>query len=182
METVGLGYLALGRSAKTLSGGESQRIRLAAQLGSNLRGVLYVLDEPTIGLHPRDNFRLLDTLAALRKKGNSLVMVEHDEETMRRADHVVDLGPRAGAHGGEVVVQGTLSDVEAKKLRDGALFEIAALSSDPGITPLIARRRKLDRGSRSSREQFERCRCAFPGRKTFRDHRNFWQRQIHINA
>ena len=92
MENVGLGYLALGRSAKTLSGGESQRIRLAAQLGSNLRGVLYVLDEPTIGLHPRDNFRLLDTLAALRKKGNSLVIVEHDDETMRRADHIVDLG------------------------------------------------------------------------------------------
>ena len=115
MENVGLGYLALGRSAKTLSGGESQRIRLAAQLGSNLRGVLYVLDEPTIGLHPRDNFRLLDTLAALRKKGNSLVIVEHDDETMRRADHVVDLGPRAGVHGGEVVVQGTLRDIERSK-------------------------------------------------------------------
>ena len=115
MENVGLGYLALGRSAKTLSGGESQRIRLAAQLGSNLRGVLYVLDEPTIGLHPRDNFRLLDTLTALRKKGNSLVIVEHDEETMRRADHVIDLGPRAGVHGGEVVVQGTLRDIERAK-------------------------------------------------------------------
>ncbi len=112
MENVGLGYLALGRSAKTLSGGESQRIRLAAQLGSNLRGVLYVLDEPTIGLHPRDNLRLLDTLTALREKGNSLVIVEHDEETMRRADHIVDLGPRAGVHGGEVVAQGTLRDIE----------------------------------------------------------------------
>jgi excinuclease ABC subunit A len=112
MENVGLGYLALGRSAKTLSGGESQRIRLAAQLGSNLRGVLYVLDEPTIGLHPRDNLRLLDTLEALREKGNSLVVVEHDEETMRRADHIVDLGPRAGIHGGEVVATGTLRDIE----------------------------------------------------------------------
>jgi len=112
MEKVGLGYLALGRSAKTLSGGESQRIRLAAQLGSNLRGVLYVLDEPTIGLHPRDNLRLLDTLTALRNKGNSLIVVEHDEETMRRADHIVDLGPRAGIHGGEVVATGTLRDVE----------------------------------------------------------------------
>ncbi len=109
MENVGLGYLALGRSAKTLSGGESQRIRLAAQLGSNLRGVLYVLDEPTIGLHPRDNLRLLETLTALREKGNSLVIVEHDEETMRRADHIIDLGPGAGVHGGEVVVQGTLA-------------------------------------------------------------------------
>jgi excinuclease ABC subunit A len=112
MEKVGLGYLALGRSAKTLSGGESQRIRLAAQLGSNLRGVLYVLDEPTIGLHPRDNLRLLDTLTALRNKGNSLIIVEHDEETMRRADHIVDLGPRAGIHGGEVVATGSLRDVE----------------------------------------------------------------------
>jgi excinuclease ABC subunit A len=115
MESVGLGYLALGRSAKTLSGGESQRIRLAAQLGSNLRGVLYVLDEPTIGLHPRDNLRLLETLTALRKKGNSLVIVEHDDETMRRADHIVDLGPRAGTHGGEVVATGTLRDIERSK-------------------------------------------------------------------
>jgi excinuclease ABC subunit A len=115
MENVGLGYLALGRSAKTLSGGESQRIRLAAQLGSNLRGVLYVLDEPTIGLHPRDNLRLLDTLTALREKGNSLVIVEHDDETMRRADHIVDLGPRAGIHGGEVVATGTLRDIERAK-------------------------------------------------------------------
>ena len=112
MENVGLGYLALGRSAKTLSGGESQRIRLAAQLGSNLRGVLYVLDEPTIGLHPRDNLRLLETLIALREKGNSLVIVEHDEATMHRADYVIDLGPGAGMHGGEVVVQGTLRDIE----------------------------------------------------------------------
>ena len=115
MESVGLGYLALGRSAKTLSGGESQRIRLAAQLGSNLRGVLYILDEPTIGLHPRDNLRLLETLVALCKKGNSLVIVEHDEETIRRADHVIDLGPRAGLHGGEVVAQGRLRDIERVK-------------------------------------------------------------------
>ncbi|HEU0207607.1 MAG TPA: excinuclease ABC subunit A [Candidatus Udaeobacter sp.] len=112
MEKVGLGYLALGRSAKTLSGGESQRIRLAAQLGSNLRGVLYVLDEPTIGLHARDNLRLLETLTALRNKGNSLIVVEHDEETMRRADHIVDLGPRAGIHGGSVVAAGTLREIE----------------------------------------------------------------------
>ncbi|MFL6514505.1 MAG: excinuclease ABC subunit UvrA [Chthoniobacterales bacterium] len=112
MQNVGLGYLALGRSAKTLSGGESQRIRLAAQLGSNLRGVLYVLDEPTIGLHPRDNVRLLDTLAALKDKGNSLVVVEHDDETMRRADHIIDLGPRAGIHGGEVVATGTLQQIK----------------------------------------------------------------------
>ena len=93
---VGLGYLQLNRAAPTLSGGEAQRIRLAAQLGSNLQGVCYVLDEPTIGLHPRDNVTLLDTLDRLRAKGNTLVVVEHDEDTIRRADHVIDLGPWRG--------------------------------------------------------------------------------------
>ncbi len=112
MTQVGLDYLALNRSAKTLSGGESQRIRLAAQLGSNLRGVLYVLDEPTIGLHPRDNLALLETLEALKRKGNSLVIVEHDEDTMRRADTIIDLGPRAGSRGGEVVGIGTLDEIK----------------------------------------------------------------------
>jgi excinuclease ABC subunit A len=111
MEKVGLGYLQLSRAARTLSGGESQRIRLAAQLGSNLRGVLYILDEPTIGLHPRDNVRLLDTLTALRDKGNSVIVVEHDEDTMRRADRIYDLGPGAGMFGGELVAEGTLADV-----------------------------------------------------------------------
>ena len=106
LQEVGLGYLQLDRSAKTLSGGESQRIRLAAQLGSNLRGVLYILDEPTIGLHPRDNAALLDTLVSLRDKGNSLLVVEHDEDTIARADHLIDLGPGAGRLGGEVVYQG----------------------------------------------------------------------------
>jgi excinuclease ABC subunit A len=108
---VGLGYLALDRSAPTLSGGEAQRIRLAAQLGSNLRGVCYVLDEPTIGLHPRDNRLLLDTLETLRDRGNTLVVVEHDAESIRRADHLIDLGPGAGARGGEVVATGTLDEI-----------------------------------------------------------------------
>src|SRR5207244_2689284 len=138
MKNVGLGYLALGRSAKTLSGGESQRIRLAAQLGSNLRGVLYVLDEPTIGLHPRDNLRLLDTLTALRDKGNSLVIVEHDEETMRRADHIVDLGPGAGLHGGEVVASGTLRDVERN-----SDSETARCLKSPSHHPIRGSRRSL---------------------------------------
>ena len=111
LATVGLDYLSLDRSAKTLSGGEAQRIRLAAQLGSNLRGVLYVLDEPTIGLHPRDNAQLLDALEVLTKKGNSLVVVEHDEETMRRADRILDLGPGAGRRGGEIVASGTLEEI-----------------------------------------------------------------------
>ncbi|MGH8046075.1 MAG: excinuclease ABC subunit UvrA, partial [Chthoniobacterales bacterium] len=115
LNVVGLGYLTLDRSAKTLSGGESQRIRLAAQLGSNLRGVLYVLDEPTIGLHPRDNDSLLDALVQLSKNGNSLVIVEHDEDTMRRADHLIDLGPRAGRNGGEIVAQGSVQEVMSHK-------------------------------------------------------------------
>ena len=110
---VGLDYLQLDRSAKTLSGGESQRIRLAAQLGSNLRGVLYVLDEPTIGLHPRDNTRLLDALEELSAQGNSLLIVEHDEETMRRASKIIDLGPKAGSHGGEIMAFGTMAEVMA---------------------------------------------------------------------
>jgi excinuclease ABC subunit A len=101
----------LNRAAPTLSGGEAQRIRLAAQLGSNLQGVCYVLDEPTIGLHPRDNVALLDTLDRLRAKGNTLVVVEHDEDTIRRADHVIDLGPGAGTHGGRVVAQGTATQL-----------------------------------------------------------------------
>jgi len=106
LQEVGLGYLHLNRSGNTLSGGESQRIRLAAQLGSNLRGVLYVLDEPTIGLHPRDNAALLKTLVALRDQGNSLIIVEHDEDTIAAADHLIDLGPGAGRLGGEIVYQG----------------------------------------------------------------------------
>jgi excinuclease ABC subunit A len=108
---VGLGYLQLGRSVTTLSGGEAQRIRLAAQLGSNLCGVLYVLDEPTIGLHARDNEQLIAALEQLRARGNSLVVVEHDEETMRRADYIVDLGPGAGVEGGTVVAAGTLAEL-----------------------------------------------------------------------
>jgi len=110
---VGLGYLALARAAPTLSGGESQRIRLAAQLGSNLQGVCYVLDEPTIGLHARDNRILLSALSKLRQRGNSLVVVEHDEETIRAADHLIDMGPGAGVHGGRVVAQGTIEDIMA---------------------------------------------------------------------
>ncbi|MBW7859953.1 MAG: excinuclease ABC subunit UvrA [Rhodocyclaceae bacterium] len=113
LQKVGLGYLALDRGAPTLSGGEAQRIRLAAQLGSNLRGVCYILDEPTIGLHPRDNRLLLDTLEVLRDRGNTLLVVEHDEDTIRRADHVIDLGPGAGVRGGRVVAEGRLPELMA---------------------------------------------------------------------
>lgn len=112
MNEVGLGYLTLDRSAPTLSGGEAQRIRLASQLGSNLQGVCYVLDEPTIGLHPRDNQILLSALEKLEGNGNTLVVVEHDEETITRAQHVIDIGPGAGIRGGEVVAQGTVSEIK----------------------------------------------------------------------
>ena len=113
LRNVGLEYLSLSRSAATLSGGESQRIRLATQIGSRLVGVLYILDEPSIGLHQRDNHRLLDTLADLRDLGNSVLVVEHDEDTIRAADYIVDLGPGAGLAGGEVVVAGSLEDVQS---------------------------------------------------------------------
>jgi excinuclease ABC subunit A len=108
---VGLEYLTLGRGAASLSGGEMQRIRLATQIGSRLVGVLYILDEPSIGLHQRDNERLLGTLRGLRDLGNTVIVVEHDEDTIRSADHIIDLGPRAGRFGGEVVAEGTLDDV-----------------------------------------------------------------------
>ncbi|AQQ31537.1 excinuclease ABC subunit UvrA [Burkholderia cenocepacia] len=114
LEEVGLGYLSLDRAAPSLSGGEAQRIRLAAQLGSNLQGVCYVLDEPTIGLHPRDNQILLDALRKLGDKGNTLVVVEHDEDTIRRADHIIDVGPGAGKRGGTLVAQGAVADLAAQ--------------------------------------------------------------------
>lgn len=110
---VGLDYLTLGRAAGTLSGGEAQRIRLATQIGASLMGVLYVLDEPSIGLHQRDNERLLSALEHLRDLGNTLIVVEHDEDTMRAADHIIDIGPGAGAHGGYVIAQGTLEEIKA---------------------------------------------------------------------
>ena len=115
LSSVGLEYLTLSRSAGTLSGGESQRIRLATQIGSSLMGVLYILDEPSIGLHQRDNDKLLDTLRHLRDLGNTLIVVEHDEDTMRAADYIVDIGPGAGIHGGEVVCAGTLEEIESCK-------------------------------------------------------------------
>lgn len=111
LQNVGLGYLTLSRSAATLSGGESQRIRLATQIGSALTGVLYILDEPSIGLHQRDNLKLLNSLIGLRDLGNTLIVVEHDEDTMRAADYIVDIGPKAGVHGGEVVACGTVEDI-----------------------------------------------------------------------
>src|SRR5580765_7846182 len=111
LSQVGLDYLTLDRPAATLAGGEGQRIRLATQIGSSLVGVLYILDEPSIGLHQRDNEKLIGTLERLRDLGNTVIVVEHDEGTIRAADHVVDLGPGAGEHGGEIVAEGTPSDI-----------------------------------------------------------------------
>ena len=142
LDDVGVGYLTLGRSAATLSGGEGQRIRLATQIGSNLTGVLYVLDEPSIGLHQRDNRALLSTLGRLRDLGNTVIVVEHDEETIRQADYVVDLGPGAGEHGGELIFQGPPSGL----LQDGhGSLTGAYLRGDLSIeTPRT--RRKTSRG------------------------------------
>ncbi len=140
LDEVGLSYLSLDRAAPTLSGGEAQRIRLAAQLGSNLRGVCYILDEPTIGLHARDNRMLLDTLTALKDKGNTVVVVEHDEDTIRRAEHVIDLGPGAGSRGGHVVVQGTLKQLLAA---DGSLT--GRMLATPLAHPLREHRRSSGR-------------------------------------
>ena len=137
LNAVGLSYLTLARSAGTLSGGESQRIRLATQLGTSLMGVLYILDEPSIGLHQRDNQKLIDTLKGLRDLGNTLIVVEHDEDTMRQADHIVDIGPGAGIGGGEVICQGTVEDIIAcEKSETGAYL------SGRKFVPVPEKRRK----------------------------------------
>ncbi len=135
LDQVGLGYLTLDRAAPTLAGGEAQRIRLAAQLGSNLRGVCYILDEPTIGLHSRDHARLLTALHTLREKGNTVIVVEHDEDTLRAAEHLIDLGPGAGVAGGRVVAQGTLAAI--RRARDSVT---GAVLRSPPMHPRFARR------------------------------------------
>lgn len=154
LKEVGLSYLNLDRSAPTLSGGEAQRIRLASQLGTNLQGVCYVLDEPTIGLHPRDNRILLSALNKLTAKGNSLLVVEHDEETIRNADHVIDIGPGAGTRGGRLIAQGTVEDIEESKdsltgyylkhpLQHSCKAKRRTLKTDPSITVLGANSHNL---------------------------------------
>ena len=143
LERVGLGYLTLSRSAETLSGGEAQRIRLATQIGSRLVGVLYVLDEPSIGLHPRDNERLLETLHTLRDLGNTVLVVEHDEQTIRSADHIIDMGPRAGRHGGRVLVSGDLDDLLASE----SSLTAAYLRGDREIPMPGTRRRPGEQGA-----------------------------------
>src|SRR5207245_670504 len=119
---INLDYLNLDRRSGTLSGGESQRIRLSTQIGSGLMGMLYVLDEPSIGLHPKDNVKMIATLESLRDIGNTVIVVEHDEDTIRAADHIVEMGPGPGVHGGAVVVQGTLDQVLASKASPTGLY------------------------------------------------------------
>ena len=159
---VGLGYLSLDRSADTLSGGEAQRIRLASQIGSGLVGVMYILDEPSIGLHQRDNQRLLDTLMNLRDLGNTVLVVEHDSEAIMAADYVVDLGPGAGVHGGQIVAQGTPKEI----LANAASLTGQYLSGKREI-PLPSERRDFDpqlvlRHRRRARQQLEGRRRADP--------------------
>ena len=140
MTNVGLDYLTLGRGSSTLSGGEAQRIRLATQVGAGLMGVLYVLDEPSIGLHQRDNSKLLDTLEHLKDLGNTLLIVEHDEATIRRADYIVDLGPGAGEHGGKVIASGELKDIMKSKESLTGKYLIGELK-----IPLPSKRKKIDK-------------------------------------
>jgi len=146
LNAVGVGYLTLDRNAATLSGGEAQRIRLATQIGSKLMGVLYVLDEPSIGLHQRDNRKLIDSLLELRDVGNTVIVVEHDEETIETADHIIDLGPRAGVHGGHVVAEGTLEQIKtfpssltARYLRGEARIEVPEHRRPIGDNKLVIR-------------------------------------------
>ena len=152
LENVGIGYLSLGRSARSLSGGEAQRIRLATQIGSSLVGVMYVLDEPSIGLHQRDNEKLIATLDRLRDLGNTVIVVEHDEGTMLAADHLVDLGPGAGEHGGHVIAAGTPTEVAENS------------ASLTGPVPLRQAQDRAARGAPTS--QAGRCACAAPANTT----------------
>src|SRR3712207_30783 len=143
LDNVGVGYLSLERGAATLSGGEAQRIRLATQIGSSLVGVLYILDEPSIGLHQRDNEKLIKTLERLRDLGNTVLVVEHDEGTMRAADHVIDMGPGAGEHGGRVVAAGTAEEImRVPESLTGQFLSGARRIDSPAV-----RRRPRDRKS-----------------------------------
>ncbi|MBU6390590.1 excinuclease ABC subunit UvrA, partial [Patescibacteria group bacterium] len=146
MINVGIEYLTLNRRAHTLSGGEAQRIRLASQLGSGLVGALYVLDEPTIGLHPKDNDRLIKTLLHLRDIGNTIIVVEHDEDTIYSADYIVDIGPGAGVHGGKIVVSGYLEELLTAKKNDSKSVTLDYLRGDKKVeTP--EKRRAADKGA-----------------------------------
>ena len=178
LSDVGLDYLTLSRSSGTLSGGESQRIRLASQIGSGLTGVLYVLDEPSIGLHQRDNARLLDTLRRLRELGNTVIVVEHDEDAILAADFVVDIGPGAGVHGGQIIAKGTPAQIKA----DPNSLTGHYLSGERFV-PIPAKRRQAVAGRRTedrrrARQQPQECDRDDPARPVHLCDRRFRRRQV----
>ncbi len=176
---VGLDYLTLARGSATLSGGESQRIRLASQIGSGLTGVLYVLDEPSIGLHQRDNERLLGTLRRLRDLGNTVLVVEHDEDAIRAADHLIDMGPAAGINGGHVIAEGTPTEVAAnpKSLTGDYL---SGRPHDPGARDAPADAKgPRPKGRRCTRQQSEEHLGRFSAWHVHMRHRGLGRRQIH---
>ena len=178
---VGLDYLTLSRSAATLAGGEAQRIRLATQIGSGLVGVLYILDEPSIGLHQRDNQRLIETLLRLRDLGNTLIVVEHDEETMRVADHIVDIGPGAGEFGGSIVAEGSLEAIMAEE----ASMTGDYMAGRRKIPVPEIRRQGIGRGHqdrRRRREQPQEHRRRLPAWSLRGRHRSIGQRQVVTGA
>ena len=177
LDTVGLGYLTLDRASSTLSGGEGQRIRLATQIGSQFAACCTFSTSRRSDLHPRDNLKLLDTLEHLRDLGNTVLVVEHDEETIRRADHVVDLGPGAGAHGGEIVAQGTPEEIAASaRLAHGPLHFRRACESGSGRAPPVKRQSHQSR--RRAREQSEEHRRNLSARPVHRRDRRVRLRQI----
>ena len=175
---VGLDYLTLARGAATLAGGEAQRIRLATQIGSGLVGVLYILDEPSIGLHQRDNRRLIETLVRLRDLGNTVIVVEHDEETIRVGDHIVDIGPGAGEHGGRIVAEGDLAAIMAEETSITGDYLAGRRSiAVPGAAP--GARRAVAVGAGSGGEQPQRDRCGVPPRPAGRGDRGLGEREEH---
>ena len=179
---VGLEYLNLSRGSGTLSGGESQRIRLASQIGSGLTGVLYVLDEPSIGLHQRDNARLLTSLKGLRDLGNSVLVVEHDEEAILTADHVIDMGPAAGVHGGEVVAEGTPADIMANPQQpDRPVPDRRARDRRSPSSAGRSRTKRMLRVIGATRQQPEGRHRRDPGRDLHLHHRRLRRRQVHLH-
>ena len=179
---VGLEYLNLSRGSGTLSGGESQRIRLASQIGSGLTGVLYVLDEPSIGLHQRDNARLLTSLKGLRDLGNSVLVVEHDEEAILTADHVIDMGPAAGVHGGHVVAEGTPADIMAEPEEpDRPVPDRRARDPDPRASPADLAEARCCSVIGATRQQPEERHRRDPGRHLHLHHRRLRRRQVHLH-
>ena len=176
LDDVGVGYLKLDRASATLSGGEAQRLRLATQIGSQLVGVLYILDEPSIGLHQRDNDRLIGTLERLRDLGNTVLVVEHDEQMMRSADWLVDMGPGAGEHGGHVVAEGTAAKVQRNK--KSVTGQFLSGTREIAVPERRAERQRLVHRARRRRAQPEGDRRRVPGRQVRRGHRRLGLGQV----